>query len=348
MAIGSATVSEDGSSITSDLGAGVIKAGWHCGGNPNTTGSAGHCKQCQKCQGASCVADPATERTACTAEPGKCGVCSGGNCRSQAPTLTVTRSSLTRTDATGAPLPGATPAYSYSAVVLSGSNTAQYTTADANATPNVGTLSAPANPAAGPSPGGLAELKVEFRCQAGETASKTFNAATFGLSCYILADEGDHLDATGACTSIRIGGTTFSGTTTDPAGLPAGNYCTAFLADVRLQGSGTTRNGTRIRWVSGSSPNWSFATIVNFTGADNRPLIPFGSCARDRAIVPRNTTVSAGPYVLEANDTGGAIIGYRLDVFGGTGRAACANFANQIALGVCAPGVATCPALAIP
>ncbi|WP_201495685.1 choice-of-anchor X domain-containing protein, partial [Rubrivivax sp. A210] len=34
VAIGSATVSEDGSSITSDLGAGVIKAGWHCGGNP--------------------------------------------------------------------------------------------------------------------------------------------------------------------------------------------------------------------------------------------------------------------------------------------------------------------------
>lgn len=57
VAIGSATVSEDGATITSDLGAGVIKAGWHCGGNPNTSGSAGTCPTCQKCAGAGCVAD---------------------------------------------------------------------------------------------------------------------------------------------------------------------------------------------------------------------------------------------------------------------------------------------------
>ncbi|GGE88771.1 choice-of-anchor X domain-containing protein [Massilia psychrophila] len=43
VAIGSATVSQDGSTIMSDIGAGVIKAGWHCGGNPSTTGSAGTC-----------------------------------------------------------------------------------------------------------------------------------------------------------------------------------------------------------------------------------------------------------------------------------------------------------------
>lgn len=57
VAIGSATVSEDGATITSDLGAGVIKAGWHCGGNPNTSGSAGTCPTCKKCQGSNCVAD---------------------------------------------------------------------------------------------------------------------------------------------------------------------------------------------------------------------------------------------------------------------------------------------------
>ncbi|CAD5373580.1 hypothetical protein RA210_U370006 [Rubrivivax sp. A210] len=78
MAIGSATVSEDGSSITSDLGAGVIKAGWHCGGNPNTTGSAGTCPTCKKCQGASCVADNA--QTPPQASPTDCKeqICSGG------------------------------------------------------------------------------------------------------------------------------------------------------------------------------------------------------------------------------------------------------------------------------
>ena len=57
VASGSATVSEDGSTITSDAGAGVIKAGWHCGGNPSSTGSVGTCPTCQKCLGNNCVAD---------------------------------------------------------------------------------------------------------------------------------------------------------------------------------------------------------------------------------------------------------------------------------------------------
>jgi hypothetical protein len=78
VAIGSATVSEDGSTITSDLGAGVIKAGWHCGGNPNTSGSAGTCAVCKKCDGASCVAD--NSQTPPQASPTDCKeqYCNGG------------------------------------------------------------------------------------------------------------------------------------------------------------------------------------------------------------------------------------------------------------------------------
>src|SRR5262249_45575745 len=57
VAIGTATVSDDGSIIKSDPGVGVLKAGWHCGGNPNSTGSAGTCPDCQKCSGSNCVAD---------------------------------------------------------------------------------------------------------------------------------------------------------------------------------------------------------------------------------------------------------------------------------------------------
>ena len=41
VAIGSGTVSDDGSVIASDPGVGVLKAGWHCGGDPNSSGSAG-------------------------------------------------------------------------------------------------------------------------------------------------------------------------------------------------------------------------------------------------------------------------------------------------------------------
>src|SRR5207253_3072256 len=38
VAIGTGTVSADGAIIASDPGVGVLKAGWHCGGNPNVSG----------------------------------------------------------------------------------------------------------------------------------------------------------------------------------------------------------------------------------------------------------------------------------------------------------------------
>lgn len=76
VAIGSATVSEDGATITSDVGSGVIKAGWHCGGNPNTSGSAGTCPICKKCEGAGCVADASQNGT--IAPEDKCSECKNG------------------------------------------------------------------------------------------------------------------------------------------------------------------------------------------------------------------------------------------------------------------------------
>jgi hypothetical protein len=39
VAIGTGTVSPDGSAIASNPGVGVLKAGWHCGGDPNSSGS---------------------------------------------------------------------------------------------------------------------------------------------------------------------------------------------------------------------------------------------------------------------------------------------------------------------
>lgn len=39
VAIGTGTVSADGSAIASNPGVGVLKAGWHCGGDPNSSGS---------------------------------------------------------------------------------------------------------------------------------------------------------------------------------------------------------------------------------------------------------------------------------------------------------------------
>jgi Glucodextranase, domain B len=47
VSIGTGTVSDDGSVVVSDNGVGVMKAGWHGGGGPTDTGSAGTCGECE-------------------------------------------------------------------------------------------------------------------------------------------------------------------------------------------------------------------------------------------------------------------------------------------------------------
>ena len=75
------TVSEDGSLIVSNPGVGLVKAGWHCGGNPTSSGTAHDCPECQKCppNGSHCVADNSLtcdDHDACTAGDD----CDGGRC----------------------------------------------------------------------------------------------------------------------------------------------------------------------------------------------------------------------------------------------------------------------------
>ena len=78
VAIGTGTVTADGSLIQSDPGVGVLKAGWHCGGNPNSTGSAGTCPECQACEGSSCVPKPGScdDNNVCTRDDR----CENGSC----------------------------------------------------------------------------------------------------------------------------------------------------------------------------------------------------------------------------------------------------------------------------
>lgn len=56
VSIGTGTVSENGTVIESDPGVGILKAGWHCGQNPDTqAGSCCQCATCQKCVGNDCA-----------------------------------------------------------------------------------------------------------------------------------------------------------------------------------------------------------------------------------------------------------------------------------------------------
>jgi len=84
VAIGTGTVSDDGLIIRSDPGVGVLKAGWHCGGNPAANGTVADCPDCEWCQNNKCVADPAQVGAACDDEdkctsPDRCifGACIG-------------------------------------------------------------------------------------------------------------------------------------------------------------------------------------------------------------------------------------------------------------------------------
>ncbi len=83
VAIGTGSVSADGSVIMSDPGIGVIKAGWHCGGNPNRTGSAANCPECTRCIVNLCLPVSGVEcddGDACTAgDTCSLGSCTPGN-----------------------------------------------------------------------------------------------------------------------------------------------------------------------------------------------------------------------------------------------------------------------------
>src|SRR5262249_50250561 len=78
VAIGTGTVSDDGQVIRSNPGVGVLKAGWHCGGDPAANGTVADCPECKICQGDQCVADPGQQGKQCANDV--CKECQNGSC----------------------------------------------------------------------------------------------------------------------------------------------------------------------------------------------------------------------------------------------------------------------------
>jgi pimeloyl-ACP methyl ester carboxylesterase len=74
VAIGTGTVSDDGLVIRSNAGVGVLKAGWHCGGNPNQPGTVALCSVCFFCPGSLGPCMPQGNGTPC----GNGGTCQFG------------------------------------------------------------------------------------------------------------------------------------------------------------------------------------------------------------------------------------------------------------------------------
>ena len=90
VSIGPATVSDDGALIASNPGVGILKAGWHCGGNPASAGTPHDCPPCMICNGSTCVpgcALPQSLSAQASSQPGPakaaascaCDACSFGS-----------------------------------------------------------------------------------------------------------------------------------------------------------------------------------------------------------------------------------------------------------------------------
>ena len=78
--IGLATVANDGLTVTSNPGVGILKAGWHATGDPQNTGTPHNCLDCETCDGQTqaCVPDPMQNGNPCQNDP--CLACDNGAC----------------------------------------------------------------------------------------------------------------------------------------------------------------------------------------------------------------------------------------------------------------------------
>jgi 3D (Asp-Asp-Asp) domain-containing protein len=132
----------------------------------------------------------------------------------------------------------------------------------------------------------------------------------FRLTLYVIADENDW----GAPYVIN------------PCGL-TGTYSRTFLREVRENGSGRTSGGQYIQidWLSGGPQGERTCyTVVPFPTTASGVLLEEGmTIAVDQSIIPTGSDVNIGGIgTRTAQDTGGAIVGYRIDLYVGVGETA--------------------------
>jgi hypothetical protein len=92
VSIGAGTVSEDGATVKSNPGVGVVKAGWHCCGLPRETGLPHDCGQCGFCNFNTDLCSPLPFAAPCD-DHDVCTVgdsCRGGSCAGDKVTVSVT------------------------------------------------------------------------------------------------------------------------------------------------------------------------------------------------------------------------------------------------------------------
>ena len=112
---------------------------------------------------------------------------------------------------------------------------------------------------------------------------------------------------------------------------------------MKENGSGRTQEGQLIQY---SVETNTFHTVTKILAADNTPLVVDRTVSRDRSIIPRggiHVDLDELGTGLLANDTGGNIIGYRIDLYRGSGKSVYQGWPNPIRLGKCSPANESCP-----
>lgn len=254
--------------------------------------------------------------------------------------IDVARVSLTIVEAIGAPRGGV---FSYPAPTAAGGAPSTIAFApgfNQNSNPHYAVLTAPAG-GGSPTPGSLTTFTAVYTA-ASKPAKASFKIPAFGMSCYIVALESDYGAPPNGCTSLTYKGKKISGTVTDPNGL-TGTYCASFIFNITLQGSAKLNDG---RFVQYDVKSKKINVVASITGHDGTPVVAGQTVARDLAIIkPKGVKVDVNTVAngLLANDTGGAIKGYRFDLFNGFGTAACSSFMNRIAIAACQTPQPKCP-----
>jgi len=261
------------------------------------------------------------------------------------PTISLSRTNLMQVQASGAPTPGT---FSFSTQAQSGTTNAGAGFAQdysSSTNPTVLALTDPDNPDlhGRPSPGGLEQINVTYSASS-SWANDNFDVPTFGMSCYDTTRESDWGTPPSRCGSESVKKVRYSGTVKNPPDL-TGTFCSAFIEEVKIQGSGVLNSGQDIQYINGEIVDVPYITTRDGT----RPIIG-GSVARALSIIPQPGVLLDLDQIgnnIVANDIGGDVSGYRLDLYEGIGKAVCADYDNIMTVGACSPKTDACPALAV-
>jgi hypothetical protein len=265
--------------------------------------------------------------------------------------MSMHRDTLTSGTATGTPSGGT---WSDNTSVAGGTTIGTLSIPDTSADPATLSLPDPPNPNAkgAPSQGGQGKYTVNYTVNGQTVQGKgddPFTIPTFGMSCYYTALESDWGDPTvkNGCKSVTIKGHRYSGTITDPDGYK-GTYCASFIGEVQLQGSGTLNSGQNIQYEASTN---TIHNVTDIRGHDGSPVIAGQTVARSLSIIPaKHVKISLDQIGndLSANDTGGDITNYRIDIYEGAGQGVCAGYNNVMSIAACQPKQPLCSVFQFP